>query len=283
MEVLAAFVFVHVTWRSLKHFTVLGRWEGESGLNFLPGLVMILFTVSVLFLCGRNFTAYGLTMNQWRQNLNIGLFWSCALAGLAGLGLLVTRVHFDPSHPHNNLASRLTGAVFGVAMTVFMLWTFQKRKRDAAGIFPILSVLALVVLLSIPLIVTAWHHQLILHATWTVGWLFLGAGFGEETFYRGYIQSRVDEAFGKPFQLLRLNFGLGLCVSSQLFGFLHALNTVDYFQGHYNFAWWYGVQSCFVGLFYGCLREKTGSLLAGGVTHGLTDVLAGVPAMISSA
>jgi hypothetical protein len=164
IEVLVAFVFVHVTYRSSKHFTALGRWEGESGLNFLPGLVMILFTVSVLLLCGRNFTAYGLTLNRWRQNLNIGLFWSCTLVGLAGLGLLLTRIHFDPSHPHNNPTSRLAGTVFGVAITVFMLWTFQKRRRDAVGIPPVLSALALVVLLSIPLIATAWQHRPMLPA-----------------------------------------------------------------------------------------------------------------------
>jgi membrane protease YdiL (CAAX protease family) len=115
-----------------------------------------------------------------------------------------------------------------------------------------------------------------------VAWLFVGAGFGEEMFFRGYIQSRVNETFGRPFQLLGLDFGFGLGVSSLLFGFLHALNSVDYFHGHYEFAWWYGVQNCFIGLFYGCVREKTGGVLAGGVTHGLTDVLARVPALISS-
>jgi hypothetical protein len=42
----------------------------------------------------------------------------------------------------------------------------------------------------------------------------LDDGFGEEIFFRGYIQSRVDQAFGLPFRLLGFEFGPGLLVSS---------------------------------------------------------------------
>src|SRR5205823_5646512 len=110
--------------------------------------------------------------------------------------------------------------------------------------------------------------------------LFFGAGFGEEIFFRGYIQSRLNQAFGRPFRLLGTQFGLGLLVSSALFGFIHALNTVDYFGGRWDFAWWWWPPAFASGLFYGCLREKTGSVLAGGVHHGLVDVLAQLPGMM---
>jgi membrane protease YdiL (CAAX protease family) len=105
-------------------------------------------------------------------------------------------------------------------------------------------------------------------------WLFFGAGFGEEIFFRGYVQSRVDAAFGRPFRLRGFEFGIGLLVSSLLFGLVHVLNTVDYFHGRFDFGWWYGAQSIFVGLFYGCMRSRTGSVLPGAVVHGLSDVFA---------
>jgi membrane protease YdiL (CAAX protease family) len=55
--------------------------------------------------------------------------------------------------------------------------------------------------------------------------LFFGSGFGEQIFFRGYIQSRVDQAFGCPFRLLGFDsFGGGLLVSSLLFGLIHVLN-----------------------------------------------------------
>jgi membrane protease YdiL (CAAX protease family) len=282
VEVLSAFAVVHVTFRALKYFTELGRLEGAARLNFIPGTVMIVFTVFVLLFCGRNLETYGLTMKRWSYNVNIGLLWSVMLVALAGLGLVLTRVHFDPAHPHNDAASRLGGAAFGGVAVVLLVWTSKRQGVVMDRLPPILGVLFVVALLSVPLVVAMYFNQPLGKVLANVGWLFFGAGFGEEIFFRGYIQSRVNQAFGRPFRLLGINFGFGLLVSSLLFGFLHALNSVDYFHGNFNFAWWYGVQSIFVGLFYGCLREKTGSVVAGSVTHGLTDVLATVPGLVSA-
>lgn len=252
VEVVLAFACVHVAFRALKHFVDFGEFQ-----NLVPGLVMTLFTVAVLLLCGRSFERYGLTWKRWRANITIGLFWSLALAGLAGLGLVLTRVHFDPSHPHNDPASRLAGAVYGLLATALLIVTFRRQPLFFDRVPVALSLSLVIALLAIALVMGV---QLL-----TVLWLFFGAGFGEEIFFRGYIQSRVEEALG---------FGIGVAVSSLLFGLLHALNAVDYFAGRFTFAWWYGVQSLFIGLFYGFLRKKTGSILAGGTTHGLTDVLA---------
>ena len=63
-----------------------------------------------------------------------------------------------------------------------------------------------------------------------------------------------------------------MLLSSLLFGGMHALNTVDYFEGRFEFAWQAGVATAFAGLFFGLLREKTGSIVAGGVAHGFSDV-----------
>ena len=283
IEVWFAFGLVHVTYRALKHFTPVGRWEGAVGVNFTPGVVMILFTMGVLFVCGRDFETYGLSAKHWRGNMNIGLIWAILMIGLAGVGLEITHIHFDASHPHNDMTSRLVGAVFGLGVTILFVWMFQKQRGDTVdGASSALIWLRLFILLVIPLAVAAYYQRPVLKEFLGETWLVFGAGCGEEIFHRGFIQSRIDQAFGKPCHLLGLDFGLGLFMSSVLFGFLHALNSVDYFQGQYNFAWWYGVQSCFTGLFYGCLREKTGSVLAGAVTHGLTDVWAGVPSLVSA-
>jgi membrane protease YdiL (CAAX protease family) len=111
-------------------------------------------------------------------------------------------------------------------------------------------------------------------------WLLFGAGLGEEVFFRGYIQSRLNGSFGRPWRVLGLQFGAGLIVSSLLFGFIHALNTVDYFSGRFEFAWlWWGT-NFFAGLFFGCLRERTGGVLPGAITHGVQDVLAEVPGLL---
>ena len=114
----------------------------------------------------------------------------------------------------------------------------------------------------------------------TVLWNSFCAGFAEEIFSRGYIQSRVDQNFGRPRRLLGVEFGLGLLVSSTLFGFIHVLNPVDYFSGRLDFAWLWFFPNLASGLFFGVLRAKTGSVWVGGIVHGLTDALGTVPALL---
>ena len=69
-------------------------------------------------------------------------------------------------------------------------------------------------------------------------------------------------------------------VSSLLFGLIHALNTVDYFNDRYDFAWLWLIAAFFSGLFFGVMRERTGSILPGAIVHGLEDVLGRVPSLL---
>src|SRR5262249_36914195 len=99
LEVLLAFGLVHFAYRSFKHFTVLGHQETAAGLNFSPGLVMILATVGVLWVTRRNFEQYGITFKAWPYNLNLGLFWSILIVLAVGIVIKLGIVHFDPLHP----------------------------------------------------------------------------------------------------------------------------------------------------------------------------------------
>ena len=124
-------------------------------------------------------------------------------------------------------------------------------------------------------------HRDPLRALASVGWLVICAGFGEEVFFRGYVQSRISRVFGRPIRLLGVSCGLGLFVSALLFGVIHVLNTVDYFTGRYEFAWGSSLMNVAAGIFLGVLRERTGSIVAGGVAHGLLDVLAEIPRIMN--
>ena len=83
-----------------------------------------------------------------------------------------------------------------------------------------------------------------------------------------------------PFRLFGVDLGVGLLVSSALFGFIHALNTVDYFQGRFTFAWGFGLAGLGTGLLFGLLRESSGTTLAGIITHSLLDVVAKIPTLL---
>jgi membrane protease YdiL (CAAX protease family) len=133
-------------------------------------------------------------------------------------------------------------------------------------------------LLSILPLLAAYYHQ---PSRWRETlWLFAGAGFGEEIFFRGYIQSRLDHAFGCSVCVWGVRSGVGLLASSLLFGFIHALNTVDYFHACFDFGWSYGLQAMVQGLLYGILRAKSGSVLPGAITHGLLDAFSRIPKLL---
>jgi membrane protease YdiL (CAAX protease family) len=105
----------------------------------------------------------------------------------------------------------------------------------------------------------------------TVVWQFVFSGFGEEFVWRGYVQSRLNQAFGRPMRLFGIQFGPGLIIASLLFGLLHAFNTSDPAVGLSSLAWGWGLWTSVAGLFFGVIREKTGTLLAPGIAHGLPD------------
>jgi membrane protease YdiL (CAAX protease family) len=171
----------------------------------------------------------------------------------------------------------LGGPVVGL-LALLVLFAFVRMVRGKWHPPPAVSLAVLLALLAVPPVLAAYHHR---PALWlAVLWNFLGAGFGEEVFFRGYIQSRVDAEFGRPWRVLGCAFGPGLIVSSVLFGLIHALNTVDYFSGRWDFGWWYGLGTTIVGLFYGYLRARTGRVWAGAVTHGLVDTYATVPGIL---
>jgi membrane protease YdiL (CAAX protease family) len=110
------------------------------------------------------------------------------------------------------------------------------------------------------------------HAAIVFGEVLSATAFGEEIFFRGYVQSRLNEAFGRPFLLGSVRFGWGLILCSVLFGFLHTLNTVDYFHDRFTFAWGWGLQTFFSGLLFGYLRERSGSIVLPAIVHGVCDI-----------
>ena len=123
-------------------------------------------------------------------------------------------------------------------------------------------------------IVLAWAmRRLTLVIVSTVVWQFVCSGFGEEFVWRGYVQSRLNQAFGRPWTFFGVQCGPGLLIASLLFGLLHAFNTYDPAAGQYHLAWGWALWTVFSGLLFGLIREKTGSLLACGIAHGLPDAV----------
>ena len=159
-----------------------------------------------------------------------------------------------------------------VAGTLLLLWSlrrFEPRIERAPQALALLG-LALLLFFAGTVILRAGPPE---GGALMVLWVLLGAGAGEEVFFRGYVQSRLNESFGRPWCLLGVQLGPGLFGAAFLFGLVHVLNSADYFGGTYRFMWWHGLAAGST-LFYGFLRERTGSVLAPVLVHGLSDLLA---------
>lgn len=109
-------------------------------------------------------------------------------------------------------------------------------------------------------------------------WFFLFVGFAEELFFRGYVQSRLNEVFGKKYRkILWVNFEWSegtLITGVFFFGLPHILVGVNPFTGRATITPMIvamAVFACFMGVVFGVLAEKTGSILLPTVLHGLID------------
>ncbi|MFH1707820.1 MAG: CPBP family intramembrane glutamic endopeptidase [Planctomycetota bacterium] len=92
-----------------------------------------------------------------------------------------------------------------------------------------------------------------------VGVLF--AGITEEVFYRGFLQTELHNAWGRPWRVGSIAFGPALPVVAVLFGLPHML-------------WWgnpWGALVIVPGLAFGFLREWGGSYVTPAVFHGLCN------------
>ncbi len=101
----------------------------------------------------------------------------------------------------------------------------------------------------------------------------------EEFFFRGYVQSRLNEVFGTPFSRIprfegEVRYGLSAILTGIIFGLNHVFNYVNPLTGMCQLD--AGVIrnlaiACFVGIFLGFLREKSGDIVCPLIFHGLQD------------
>lgn len=109
---------------------------------------------------------------------------------------------------------------------------------------------------------------------WDILWYLVMVGFAEELFFRGYVQSRLNEAFTREYGSLlgfRCKWHQGTLITAIFyFGLPHLLNDVNPFTGKFGISAQtvlIAVSACFLGLIFGVMREKTGNIILPTVTH----------------
>jgi len=130
-----------------------------------------------------------------------------------------------------------------------------------------------VAIITIPWLVGYHYYQtLIFHLSphWRVpkdAWLLvpyhlLFVALPEEFFYRGYIQTRLNEIFPRKFLIFGTPVGWALPLGCLFFAFGHSLVVL---------RWWH-FATFFPGLVFGWMRERTGHPVAGAMFHAWCNV-----------
>jgi membrane protease YdiL (CAAX protease family) len=99
-----------------------------------------------------------------------------------------------------------------------------------------------------------------------VGYHLFFVALPEEFFYRGYIQTRLDEAFGHRWRIFGADLGWGWLLTCLVFAIGHSLVQVQ---------WWH-FAIFFPSLVFGWLRARTGGVMAGALFHAWCNITVGL-------
>ncbi|PKO04514.1 MAG: hypothetical protein CVU41_16815 [Chloroflexi bacterium HGW-Chloroflexi-3] len=94
---------------------------------------------------------------------------------------------------------------------------------------------------------------------------YLFVALREEILFRGYIQSRLNSVFGRPKRFFGVGWGWGMIISSVLFGLWHLGWRPDMLE------WPHVLWTMFAGLSIGFVREKSESVIAPALLHGIMN------------
>lgn len=259
--------FVVVPGLTLGLYRLLPQFEtwqtAALGFPFPVFVYVIMIAVSLLlpWLRRQPLAAYGITFKPLRYQLDIAAtcFIPVALANVP-LGLGVN---------HKSWGGALLLAGIQIGLLFVLVWMLRQKPIAAAGG---LWGAGLLLLSDSPTAGGATIGQAV--ALFLTYALFVG--FGEEILYRGYMQSRLNAVFDKPYRFYGVAFGWGTLITALLFGLTHVGILRWILSSSTEITWAWGAWTVFSGLVFGFVRERSGSILPGALLHGLPQAIATV-------
>lgn len=245
LEGLALFGLAVLLFNGPRQVQGIRAWEEQVlKIPFVEYLGILLLSPAVLLLARRNFHSYGLSFRPLRYHLDI---FAAAFLPVLLLSVALTWI------PWRHWPGAVLISVIEVGLLALTVWLLRNKPAlGAAILFP---------LLLVPLPGGDPMPTLL-----RLGSAYLLVAPAEEALFRGCIQSRLNLAFGRPYCTWGIRWGWGLLITSVLFGLWHlALNPAVVPAGPQ--ALW----TFFAGLIFGAVREKSGSVAAPALLHGVLN------------
>lgn len=237
----------------------LGEWQRRHTPHpFLEYALMIALPLLLIAVRRGRPADYGLTLKGLKQQLDIFL---TALVPFAVASLAFAFLN----HKRWDHAFLLAG----IRIALLFVLALMMKKKPAVFAGAMLPGFVLVMLAGNPAS-QGVVESVMISAVFFI--IFLGPG--EELLFRGYIQSRLNSAWGRPFRFFGAPWGWGVIMTSALFGLMHVLSLGDLTGGDWRLSWSWGFWTFFSGLVYSYVREKSGGILAPALLHGLPQAIA---------
>jgi membrane protease YdiL (CAAX protease family) len=253
-------IFPFLFWLITKFIPGFQLWQTEKFQLPFPvtgHMLMVIVAFFMVFVGRRNFVAYGLTYNPLKYHLDI--------AGTCFLPVVLASVPFGLGIDYRSWSGAWILAL--VELVLFFVISHLLKEKPGPG--------------QVGLMALSWIALGFGRGVQSVGvaiaeFVTYGVfvGFGEEILFRGYIQSRLNEAFGKPYQIFGIQFGWGLIIASVLFGLTHVGLITSLIDGEVYLYWAWGFWTILSGMVFGIVREKSGSIFAPALLHGLPQAIA---------
>ena len=244
---------------ALVGLSPIGHWERQvTNRYFVEYAVMIVIPLLLLVITRRNLESYGLSLRNLSYHLDMTATAFVPMA-IASATLAVV------NYRHWSGVLILAGVKIAVLFALGWLLKHKPTQNESGllvGTAILIPCLNLTSKATVDNAISAFIFYI----------LFLG--FGEELLFRGYIQSRLNAVFGRPLQFYGVNWGWGIIIASALFGLMHILNIGSLVSGDWKLEWGWGFWTFFGGLALGFMREKTGSIAAPTILHGLPQAIA---------
>jgi membrane protease YdiL (CAAX protease family) len=245
------FAFVTAGFNGLRLVHPLRAWEEAvpGGWPWVSYAFLLVFTPAFLAITRRPFIHYGLVWLPVRYHMSI---FSAAFLPVFLLSVALAWIDWH-QWPGALLVSFLTAVL--LILTAWLL----RGKPAAPGISSWSGGLA-------PLILVPLVQGQVLNPLFSLVGAYLLVGPAEEMFFRGYAQSRLNLAFGRPFCKMGISWGWGMLISAGLFGLWHAaMNPLA------PSAWLQALWTFIAGLIFSIMREKSGSVFAPALLHGVLN------------
>jgi len=237
----------------------IGEWQRHHTPHpFLEYALMIALPLLLIAVRRGRPTDYGLTLKSLKRQLDIFL---TALVPFA-----IASLAFAFLNPQQWDHAFLLA---GIRIALLFALALMMRKKPTISTGAMLPGFVLAMLAGDPAAQGIMEKTMISTVFFI---MFLGPG--EELLFRGYIQSRLNSAWGRPFRFYGVSWGWGVIMTSALFGLMHVLSLGDLIGGDWRLSWSYGLWTFFSGLVYSYVREKSGGILVPALLHGFPQAIA---------